>query len=158
MSKLVRDAALYLAAVVVLGTAANFVPQRHLEWWGKLREPPREGVDFTLIDPGSADAERTSLPGVLFLDTRTAAEFAAGHVPGARRISYTDLARQWTPQFAATLRGANVLVVYGASDETDLEQLLAQELRHRGVPPPQVLMGGFGAWKQGAFPVEGGGS
>jgi len=156
MRKLARDAALYLALTLLLGSAVNLVPKRHLAWWGKGHEPPLAGRDYDLIDPGSADLERTSLGEVVVLDTRSPAEFAAGHVPGAAPVSYTDLDRQWTAAFEARLKRANAVLLYGASDETDVEQLLAQELRRRGVPRPQVLAGGFGAWLQAGLPVEGG--
>ncbi|MFI5143308.1 MAG: rhodanese-like domain-containing protein [Thermoanaerobaculales bacterium] len=154
MRGLVRDASFYLVAVLVLGTAANVIPSHHLAWWGKGHEPPQAGVDFTLIDPGSAEAEHSSLPRAVFLDTRSSAEFAAGHVPGAALLSYTDLDRQWTRAFETRLKGADALVIYGSSEETDIEQLAAQELHRRGLPPPQVLAGGFGAWLQAGLPTE----
>jgi len=155
MRRLLRDASIYLAAVLVLGTSANLIPRRHLAWWGKGHEPPQAGVDFTLVDPASADAERASLPHTLFLDTRSPAEFAAGHVAGAVALSYTDLDSQWTPAFDARLRRADTIVIYGSSEETDVEQLAAQELHRRGLPPPQVLAGGVAAWQQAGLPLEG---
>ncbi len=154
MRRLVRDASICLAAVLVLGTAANLIPGRHLAWWGKGHEPPQAGVDFTLVDPASADTERTSLPRAVFLDTRSAAEYREGHVPAAIRLSYTDLDLQWTPAFEARLHAADAVVIYGSSEETDVEQLAAQELRQRGLPPPQVLAGGFPAWQVARLPIE----
>jgi rhodanese-related sulfurtransferase len=157
MRGLVRDAALILAAVLVLGTAANLVPGRHMAWWGKGVEPPRLGVDFQFIDAASADAIRTSLPRVVVLDTRSAAEYAAGHVPGAHRIAYTEIDAQLTPALIAELRAADAVLVYGDSDETDVEQLVSQDLHRRGMAPPYVLLGGFAAWNAGGLPLEGGG-
>ncbi len=157
MRGLCRDSALFLVATLVLGTAANLLPGRHLAWWGKGHQPPREGVDVSLLDPGSASALLTSLPHVAFLDTRSPAEYASGHVPGAREISYTDLDAELTPALLAELRAADAVIVYGASEETDVEQLLAQELRRRGLAPPYVLAGGFGAWQGSGLPVEGSG-
>lgn len=156
MRGLVRDTLLLVIATLVLGTAANLLPGRHLAWWGKGYEPPRAGVDFNFLDPGSADAMRTSLPGVVFLDTRSATEFAAGHVPGAEEIAYTDLQAQLTPERLGRLRSAGAVIVYGASDEIDVEQLLAQELRRRGLAPPYVLIGGFLGWQGSGLPVDGG--
>jgi rhodanese-related sulfurtransferase len=154
MRGLVRDTALYVVATLILGTAANLLPGRHLAWWGKGHEPPRAGVDFNFLDPGSADAMRTALPRVVFLDSRSPAEFAAGHVPGAQPISYTDVKVQLTPGRIQQLRLAGVVVVYGASEETDVEQLLAQELRRHGLPPPYVLAGGFIGWQGSGLPVD----
>jgi rhodanese-related sulfurtransferase len=155
MRGLLRDSALFLVATLVLGTAANLLPGRGLAWWGQGHQPPHEGVDFMAIDPGSAETMLTSLPHVVFLDTRSAAAFAAAHVPGAQRISYTDIDTQLTHQRLAELRAADAVVVYGASEETDVEQLVAQELRLRGLAPPYVLDGGFGAWQGAGLPVEG---
>lgn len=155
MRGLVRDAALILTAALVLGTAANLVPGRRLAWWGKGSEPPKAGVDFQFIDAASADAVRTSLPHVVVLDTRSAEEFAASHVPGAHRINYTNLQSQLNPAMISELRAADAVVVYGDGDETDVEQLLAQELHRRGVARPYVVMGGFMAWQGGGLPVKG---
>jgi rhodanese-related sulfurtransferase len=157
MRGLVRDTVMLVIATLVLGTAANLVPGRQLAWWGKGHEPPRAGADFNFLDPGSADAMRTSLPGIVFLDTRSAAEFDAGHVPGADEISYTDLQAELTPERLGRLRSAGAVIVYGASEETDVEQLLAQEHRRRGRAPPYKLMGGFLGWQGSGLPVDGGG-
>ena len=151
-----RDAALLFAAALVLGTAANLLPGRGLAWWGQGHQPPRQGVDFSLIDPGSADAMLTSLPHAIFLDTRSPADYAAAHIPHAQRVSYADIDRQLTPERLAELRAADAVVIYGASEETDVEQLVAQELRLRGLAPPYVLAGGFGGWQGVGLPVEGG--
>jgi rhodanese-related sulfurtransferase len=156
MRGLVRDTILLVIATLVLGTAANLLPARHLAWWGRGAEPPQAGVDFNFLDPGSADTMRSSLPDVVFLDTRSAIEFAAGHVPGAQPISYTNLPAELTPERIRQLRSADAVIVYGASEETDVEQLLAQELRRRGLAPPYVLMGGFLGWQGSGLPAEGG--
>lgn len=152
---LTRDALLILLVVLAMGTLANLIPFRHLAWWGKGHEPPQVNLDFRLLDPGSADAMRTSLPGVMFLDTRSAASFAAGHIPGATLISYTELRAELTPVRLAALRKADAVILYGAGEETDVEQLLGQELRRRGLPPPHMLLGGFEGWLGSDLPVEG---
>ena len=156
MRGLVRDTVLLVVATLILGTAANLVPGRQLAWWGKGFEPPRIGVDFNFLDSGSADAMRTSLPGVVVLDTRSATEFATGHVPGALPISYTELQAELTPERFGRLRSAGAIIIYGAGDETDVEQLVAQELRRRGLAPPYVLIGGFLAWQGSDLAVDGG--
>jgi rhodanese-related sulfurtransferase len=154
MRGFLRDIAVFVVAALILGTAANFLPGRRLAWWGQGHQPPAVGVDFNLIDPASAEAMLTSLPHVVFLDTRTASSFEAAHVPGAQRISYTDIERLLTTERIAELRSADAVVVYGASEETDVEQLVAQELRLRGLSPPFILAGGFGAWQGSGLPVE----
>jgi rhodanese-related sulfurtransferase len=155
MRGLVRDTVLLLAAALVLGTAANLMSFHRLAWWGHGKQPPRAGIDFNFLDPGSADAMRTSLPRILFLDTRSASEFAEGHVPGAAPFSYTEVQAELTPDRLRQLREADAVIIYGAGEETDVEQLLAQELHQRGLAPPYVLLGGFLAWQGSGLPVEG---
>lgn len=154
-TNLLRDAAFYLAAVLFLGTAANLFPSRHIAWLGKGIEPPQAGVDFTTLDPVSVDALRTSLPAVIILDTRSAEEHAIGHIPGAQTIAFTELDRDLTPDLLARLRRADAVVIYGVATETDIEQLLAQQLRRRGLSKPYILMGGFPGWQATGLPEEG---
>jgi len=152
---LLRDALLYLVAALVLGAVANLVPARHLAWWGRGLQPPTVGVDFQWIDAFAADALRSALPDTMFLDTRTAEQHARRRVPGAVQLTYTDLAGELTPALESRLRGASAVVIYGASQETDVEQLLAQELHRRGLAPPHVLVAGFDAWELSGLPTEG---
>ncbi len=150
--------ALYLVAALVLGTAANLVPGRQLAWWGRGITPPQEGVDFQWLDPASADALRQALPGVVFIDARSADAYAAGHVPGALRIAYTDLSSELTPDLEARLRRADAVILYGDTVEADPEQLMAQELTRMGLPPPYILVGGFEGWTLAGADVAAGGA
>jgi rhodanese-related sulfurtransferase len=152
---LLRDAFFYLIAALVLGAGANLVPGRHLAWWGQGLQPPTVGVDFQWIDAYAADALRSALPDTVFVDTRTSEQNARRRVPGSVQLSYTDLARDLTPALESRLRDASAVVIYGASQETDVEQLLAQELRRRGLAPPHVLVSGFDAWELSGLPTEG---
>ena len=155
---LLRDMAIYLAAVLVLGSVANLVPGRQLAWWGQGITPPQEGVDFQWLDPASADALRQALPAVVFVDTRSADAYAAGHVPGALRLTYTDLPRELTPEIEARLRRADAVILYGDTVEADPEQLMAQELTRMGLPPPYILIGGFEGWNLAGAEVATGGT
>jgi rhodanese-related sulfurtransferase len=153
--RILRDAALIVAAALVLGTVFNLLPGRHVEWWGQGIEPPAAGVDFQLIDSASADALRVSLPTVVFLDTRPEAEVREARVPGAVPLPLPEADRLLTPELIERLRRADAVVIYGAADETDVEQLLAQQLRLRGLAPPWVLAGGFPAWQASGLEAEG---
>lgn len=154
--ELVRDTALLLALAIAVGTAANMLPGRRLPWWGHGQVPPQAGVDFILLDALEADTLRTSLPSVVVIDTRSAEEFAAGHVPGAVPVSLAEVGEALDQALLARLRAADAVILYGASEETDVEQLLAQELHHRGLAPPYVVVGGWAGWLAvGLSPEEG---
>lgn len=155
MRTLIRDAAILAALTLVMGATANLIRSQRLAWWGQGSQPPQAEVDFRFLDVGSADALRTSLPRVHFLDTRPAEVMASGRVPGAWGISYTSLAVDLTAERLAALGQADAVVLYGSGDEGDIEQLLAQELHRRGLRPPYVLVGGFPAWVAAGLPLEG---
>ncbi|MDW7967608.1 MAG: rhodanese-like domain-containing protein [Thermoanaerobaculum sp.] len=156
MVRWMKEAAVLLAAVLVLGTLANLLPARHIAWWGKGLEPPRLGQDFQRLDVDSAHLMWESLPQVVFVDTRTAAEYAAGHIPGALRLELPSLASMLTPHLREQLTKAHVIVLYGSSLEGDEEQLLAQALRREipALPMPYVLVGGFPMWQAAGYPTE----
>lgn len=154
MKTLVRDAALLLALTLVLGAVANHVRPHRLAWWGKGQQPPMVDVDFRLLDVGTAEVLRSSLPNVVVVDTRPPEAAASGRIPGAWHIEYTELDSFLTAERLAALAQADAVILYGLADEGDIEQLMAQELHHRGVPPPYVLVGGFPAWEAAGFEVE----
>lgn len=150
------EAGLILGAVAVIGTVANLLPSRHIAWWGHGQEPPRAGQDFQLLDVDSVHVMWESLPGVLFVDTRTEPEFQAGHLPGAVRLELPSIKEMLTPQLQQRLAQAQAVIIYGGSGETDIEQLLAQALRRElpSLSVPYVLTGGFPLWQAAGFPVE----
>jgi len=153
--RLFREAAIIVAATLLVGTAANLVPGRRLPWWGQGQVAPSQGTDFNLIDPIAAEMLRSSLPGVRVLDTRGEAEMAAGHIPGAESFPYQDAGTLLTAEAIASLGTADAVIIVGASEESDIEQLLAQELRLRGLAPPHIVLGGMPAWRASGLPVEG---
>lgn len=156
MRRVVLESAVVLLLVLVLGTVSNLLPSRHLPWWGRGQEPPRAGQDFQLLDVDSAYALWESLPGTVFIDTRTAQEYDAGHVPQALRLELPSLDDMLDSTVRERLASAPAVVIYGSSEETDIEQLLAQALRQRipEMPLPYVLMGGFPHWEAADFTVE----
>lgn len=154
MKRLVRDAALLLLLALLLGAVANQLRPQRLAWWGQGQQPPMVNVDFHLVDVGTADVLRSSLPNVVLVDTRPPAAAAAGRIPGAWHIEYTELDTALTAERLAALKRADAVILYGLADEGDIEQLMAQELHRRGVPPPYVLVGGFPAWEAAGLEVE----
>lgn len=88
-------------------------------------------------------------PGLVVLDVRTAAEFAAGHVPGARNVSH-DLLASRIEELAAA-RDKQV-VLYCRSGR---RSLLAEDiLRKAGFKNIALLEGDYLAWEAEKRPVE----
>jgi phage shock protein E len=88
-------------------------------------------------------------PGVVVLDVRTPAEFAAGHVPGARNVSHDELAGRLGE---LTAWRDKVVVLYC---RTGRRTALAQDvLRQAGFTKLLHLDGDFVAWQAANRPIE----
>ncbi len=151
---LIRDMAVLLAATLVLGTATNLIPGRRLAWLGAGQQPPQAGVDFQWMDALSANEIRQALPAAIFIDTRGPGTYGEGRIPGAIHLSYTELGQALPAGLEEDMRRADLVLLYGDTEDADLEQLMAQELRRRGLAPPYILAGGMPAWQAAGLPVE----
>ena len=88
-------------------------------------------------------------PDLLVLDVRTAAEFAAGHVPGARNVSHELLASRLDELSAA--RDKQVVLYCRSGRRT----LLAEDvLRKAGFTRLAHLEGDYLAWEAEHRPIE----
>lgn len=85
----------------------------------------------------------------LVVDLRPAAEFAGGHILGARNVPLADMARR-----AGELdkyKAKPVIVYCGAGNSSGAGVSL---LRKHGFANVVNLSGGFAAWQQAGLPVE----
>lgn len=88
-------------------------------------------------------------PDLVVLDVRTPAEFAAGHVPGARNLSHDQLAAKLDE--LASARNKDVVVYCRSGRRT----LLAEEtLRNAGFTRLLHLEGDYLAWEAAQRPIE----
>jgi phage shock protein E len=88
-------------------------------------------------------------PGLVVLDVRTPAEFAAGHVPGARNVSHDQLATKLAELESS--RDKDV-VLYCRSGRRTL--LAEQVLRNAGFAKLLHLDGDYAAWEAAQRPIE----
>ena len=88
-------------------------------------------------------------PDLVVLDVRTPAEFAAGHVPGARNVSHDVLATRLGE--LASMREKQV-VLYCRSGRRTL--LAVDTLRKAGFTKLLHLQGDYQAWEAGQRPIE----
>ena len=87
--------------------------------------------------------------GLVVLDVRTPAEFAAGHVPGARNVSHDQLAAK-LPELG-DLKHKQVVLYCRSGRRT----LLAEEtLRNAGFTKLLHLEGDYLAWEAARRPIE----
>ena len=92
---------------------------------------------------------RSTAPDVVVLDVRTPAEFAAGHVPGARNISHDQLSSRLAE--LAPLRDKQVVLYCRSGRRT---MLAADVLHSAGFSRLAHLEGDFLAWEAEHRPVE----
>lgn len=85
------------------------------------------------------------------IDVRSAAEFAAGHIPGSYNVPL-PLLREHRAEFAQPLDEQIVLICRTDNRAGQAEQLLAGA----GLTRMHVLDGGISAWEQAGAPVNGG--
>ena len=92
---------------------------------------------------------RLGKPEVVVLDVRTSAEFAAGHVPGARNVSHDELAGRLGELEA--LRDKDVVLYCRSGRRT---ALAVDVLRNAGFTRLRHLDGDFLAWQAANQPIE----
>lgn len=105
--------------------------------------PPVEVIDLAAarahLDAGTA----------VFVDVRSGADYAAGHIPGALSITSAEL--------DATLRAlpeGAVVIAYGSSVRPDSAQRGAQIFMELGYPKVIALDGGIEAWVEAGNPIS----
>jgi rhodanese-related sulfurtransferase len=94
----------------------------------------------------SAATRLINAEGALVIDVRDQAEYAGGHILGARHLPLSRLDSH------DLKRKDKVLIVY--CDSGDRAPKAAAALRKQGFEKVVLLNGGIGAWKQAGLPVE----
>lgn len=100
------------------------------------------------VDAGELKIRLQKPGAIMVVDVRSADDFAAGHLPGARNIPLETLSKA-----AKSLRKHSEIVVYDRLQQrskTAVKQLAAAGVGAR------ALAGGVGAWAMKGFPLEAG--
>jgi rhodanese-related sulfurtransferase len=113
-------------------------------------EPPQPAERAPTIAPSELLSKLDGKePDVIVLDVRTAAEFAAGHVPGARNVSHDELPARLDE--LAALRDKQVVLYCRSGRRT---QIAEDTLRKAGFTKLLHLEGDWLAWEVEKRPVE----
>lgn len=109
---------------------------------------PAKASEVSLPEAMNRYRTRTAL----FLDTREDYEFEAGHIPGAWHVPPGKRA-----DLPARLLGRpeTLFIAYCSDEQCPLAQKLADELRAAGIANVGIMRGGWLAWSNAGFPVEG---
>ena len=84
------------------------------------------------------------------VDVRSAAEYAAGHVPGAIHLPFWQVGRQW--QKLASMRELPVVLYCGHGPRAFIA---GAALRRRGFSNVEYLAGHMKKWREMKLPLEG---
>jgi rhodanese-related sulfurtransferase len=111
---------------------------------------PRAATEARMV---TAEEARTLVewpPGVLVVDVRTAEEYAAGHLPGARRVQLDEIgAAIDAGEFPATPDAPLLVYCRAGSRSAQAAALLSE----RGFQRVYDLEGGITAWGAAGQPV-----
>ena len=177
VSRIVGEALLVVVGGLLVGLAANAISPRGLDP-GRDYFPPGSGDNNARTGSGPPglearlrehglqplgqaearawfDSPDHAIERVVFVDVRSDAAYAEGHVPAAYHFDYYHPA-QGLPEVLAACRTALKAVVYCRGGECEDAELAAKLLEQSGVPPQRmwILVGGFVEWKERGGPVE----
>lgn len=99
------------------------------------------------------DAALLSFSGrAVFLDARTAAEYADGHIQGAKSVPVDDFELVF-PRIEKDLAGKEAVISYCDGERCPLSGELAEKLAARGVKNVFVLKNGWTLWSAEGLPT-----
>ena len=148
MARLAAQVLVLVGVAAGLAFLTNVMRSEGIDWAGRDPERFRHAdVEFLSVE---AAAPLHSVATTLFLDARSTAEFAAGHVFGAVSLpaDATDSTYEELRDFLAPDMD---LVVYAGDTMSAVR--VAKFLNDRGLKA-RVLEGGWEAWQDERLPVE----
>lgn len=111
---------------------------------------PTAAAEARLVTPEEARTLVEWPPGVLVVDVRTAEEYDAGHLPGARRVQLDEIAATIDAgEFPATPDAPLLVYCRAGSRSAQAAALLSE----RGFRRVYDLEGGITAWGEAGQPV-----
>ena len=149
VARTLRSALLLLALPLAPALLTGWLHPRRPDWAvirAEASAPAPERIDL--------DKTRAAYPNALWIDARSAADFAAGHVPDA--VSLNE--ESWDAGFSAFVEkwdGERPLIVYCGGEGCHASESVARRLRRElGFENVHVLRGGWNAWQAAASAKE----
>jgi len=164
--KIIGEILIILVLSTVFGAVINFPLLRRFaagefrQGFVDLRE--YTGIRFiTLAETEDLFGRRMQgAEGLLFIDSRSPEDFAAGHIPGAlnvplervQRPGKTEAGTDWAgmPDFPR----AQTLVIYCEGGDCQASISLAKIIHDRGYPDIRIFAGGWAEWTASGLPEE----
>ncbi len=151
-----------LTAALTLAFGINAVSPRGIPWVGQWDEsqgvvtPDQSALqltlDFEIPDAAAALALHTTGKAV-FVDSRSAADYRAGHIPGAVSLPLGEFA-QHIEAFQARYDSGHPVVTYCSGRSCQDSHILAQRLFDAGYENVSVFIDGYPGWTAEGYPIE----
>ena len=155
MSSTVQRIGIILVASALAAVAANSLSPNRIPWvrnWSHQVEARAVEQKIAVI-PLSVAREKFSSKSSVFIDARSARDFAKGHIPGALSIPFEQL-DDYYPAIDDLISSGRELVVYCKNRECDDALLLVSELHKMGCTKAVLYIDGFEAWEKYGGEVE----
>lgn len=148
-----------IPATVVLaaafGLAVNFARTDGIPLIGDWSVEARmTTVTGKRLDISLPEAEKLYRDGaVVFLDARSADDYASGHIRGARSLPWQEV-DQFFAEVAENLEPETPIITYCDGETCSLSHDLAVFLEDMGFINVRVLVNGWTVWQAAGLPVE----
>lgn len=90
-------------------------------------------------------------PTTLFLDVRSSADYAHGHIAGAVHFAEEEFEQRF-PELRSRLKRAQVLVVYCKSVDCGKSLWTSIRLRNEGLTQTKIYPAGWNEWQERGLP------
>jgi len=145
-----RRGVIICLAGAVFGVLFNAVSPRGINLLGPVPHREAKGIgELGLEEAWDLYKERTGV----FVDARSAEEFAAGHIPGALLLPLDDF-DEAVSSWKDLIPLETLLIAYCAGAGCDSSLDVAELLREEGYSRVKVFFGGWEQWKGAGYPVE----
>jgi len=113
--------------------------------------------DIEMASLGETRALLQDKPGTAkAIDSRPAAEFAAGHIPGAINLELSQVPES-KDSIDPALAAYKYLIVYGADPGSGTARAMAKRLMRSGHKDVKLFSGGYAEWTGSGLRTEGSG-
>ena len=134
---------------------ANILNPGRIPWvqdWSHQVEQKAQEEEVSVVSVTAA-RNKFAEQGAVFVDARSADEYASGHIPGAVSVPFEEL-DSFFPVVLELIDSGRELVVYCSSSECDDGLLLSGELKQMGCSNVLLFVGGFDSWQEHGGAVE----
>jgi rhodanese-related sulfurtransferase len=149
MRRTIQRALIIVFAGAALGLAANALSPRGIPYL----TPPKPVLETRDTVPFEEAQQLWSSGATFFLDARSPADYAAGHVANAFSLPVEEFDKYY-PNVAPLLTLDASVVVYCDGMECDLSHNLARKLRELGYHNVRILVNGWTVWHTAGLPTH----